>query len=256
MSRIHQIGVRAAAPRLPEETGLRIAETFRSIQGEGKLTGVPSFFLRVSGCNLRCVWCDTPYASWNPEGDRRSIARLVEEAAGSGVRHVVVTGGEPMLFEPVIQLTRELKARGLHLTIETAGTVWHPVVCDLMSISPKLASSTPGDAVQPDPRDPTGSWRKRHEERRLNLPVLQRLIYQFPERQLKFVVTGPPDLHEIESILGQLTGWSPPDVLLMPEGVTTPSAEAKQWLVAECLARGYRYCPRLHIELFGNTRGT
>jgi 7-carboxy-7-deazaguanine synthase len=56
--------------------------------------------------------------------------------------------------------------------------------------------------------------------------------------------------------LSQLTGWFPADVLLMPEGVATPSAEMKHWLVRECMARGYRYCPRLHIELFGNTRGT
>jgi 7-carboxy-7-deazaguanine synthase len=78
-----------------------ISETFVSIQGEGKLAGVPSYFVRVSGCNLRCAWCDTPYASWEPDGGARTIDRVVEEArsaASRGVRHAVLTGGEPMMF--------------------------------------------------------------------------------------------------------------------------------------------------------------
>jgi hypothetical protein len=159
-------------PALP----LRIAETFRSIQGEGKLAGVPSFFIRVSGCNLRCVWCDTPYASWKPEGGVRGVEALAQEAAAAGTRHIVLTGGEPMLFPQIVPLSRALREHGLHVTIETAGTVAQPVACDLMSISPKLANSTPGTGPAPDPRDPGGAWRERHEQRRLNFVVLQSLI--------------------------------------------------------------------------------
>jgi 7-carboxy-7-deazaguanine synthase len=235
---------------------LRLSELFHSIQGEGKLTGVPSVFVRASGCNLRCVWCDTPYASWNPEGEPRAIGALVADAVASSARHIVLTGGEPMIFDQIEPLIAELKKAGLHITVETAGTVFRQIACDLMSISPKLSSSTPGTDAAPDPRDPSGTWRQRHEQRRLNIPALRALLGQYVQRQLKFVVTGPADLPEIESLLGQLQGWRDDDILLMPEGIRPPLPETVQWLVAECIRRGWRYCPRLHIELFGNTRGT
>lgn len=232
---------------------LRIAETFLSIQGEGKLTGVPSYFIRVSGCNLRCGWCDTPYASWSPEGPTRRIDELVQEAAACGAKHAVLTGGEPMMFDAIADLARGLKARGVHITVETAGTIHRSLPCDLMSISPKLRNSTPG---ADDPRDPSGSWRERHESRRLNMGALQQLIGEYAERQLKFVVAGPGDLAEIESLLAGLRGWSPTDVMLMPEGVKSPSGEVRKWITEACVQRGWRYCARLHIELFGNVRGT
>jgi 7-carboxy-7-deazaguanine synthase len=232
---------------------LRIAETFTSIQGEGRLSGTPSHFIRISGCNLRCTWCDTPYASWDPEGGARSLADLAADAATSGARHVVITGGEPMVFPAVTALTRELHEVGLHITIETAGTVAREVACDLMSISPKLANSTPrrGDA-----RDPAGDWRARHESRRLNIGALQDLIDAYLERQLKFVVSHPSDLAEIDLILSQLRGWMPGDIMLMPEGVAPPSTETSARLGRECAERGWRFCRRLHIDLFGNKRGT
>jgi 7-carboxy-7-deazaguanine synthase len=236
---------------------LPIAETFLSIQGEGKLAGTSSFFIRVSGCNLRCGWCDTPYASWDPEGSARSLDELLAGAVASGAGHAVLTGGEPMIFPQVTGLARLLRAAGLHVTIETAGTVTREVDCDLMSISPKLSNSTPREG---DGRDPGGHWRLRHEERRINLESLQSLIdsHQRPRRdlQLKFVVSSPADLPEIESLLARLKGWQPGDVLLMPEGVTVGALQRGQWLAAECLERSWRFCPRLHIELFGNRRGT
>jgi 7-carboxy-7-deazaguanine synthase len=246
-------------------THLPISEAFVSIQGEGKLTGVPSFFVRVSGCNLRCSWCDTPYASWNPDGAPRPLESIVSEARSSGVRHAVLTGGEPMLFEQMASLASMLRDVGFHITVETAGTVDRPIACDLMSISPKLSSSTPGRAgarsgpVVEDPRDPTGAWRQRHEQRRLNIPALQALIDAHPERQLKFVITRETfdrDLAEIDALLARLHAWSDTDILLMPEGVTRPPEDLRTRLVAECIRRSWRYCPRLHIELFGNTRGT
>lgn len=232
---------------------LPIAETFASIQGEGKLSGVPSFFVRVSGCNLRCAWCDTPYASWTPEGSPQSIGALVDRAVASGLRHAVITGGEPMLFDAVGGLCAGLRERGVHITIETAGTIHRSLACDLMSISPKLSNSTPSEG---DPRDPHGAWRERHERRRINPDVLRRLIDGHPHRQLKFVVAGESDLAEIESLLARLRGWDPADVLLMPEGVVAPSPHTQAWIVKACVQRGWRYCPRLHIQLFGNTRGT
>src|SRR5262245_59949869 len=100
---------------------MRIAELYKSIQGEGKLTGTESVFVRVSGCNLRCWFCDTPYTSWAPEGDDLSLDEIARQVAGWQCRHVVVTGGEPMLFSELIPLTRMLSEAGCHLTIETAG---------------------------------------------------------------------------------------------------------------------------------------
>lgn len=233
-----------------------VSETFVSVQGEGKLTGVPSWFLRLSGCNLRCRWCDTPYASWNPEGEKRSIDDLLDEAQASGMRHAVVTGGEPMIFPQLPAICAGLHERGMHVTIESAGTVfpddWTDLSCDLMSLSPKLANSTPVD----DPRDPLRVWTERHESRRLDVGVLNRLIAGFPDRQLKFVVTGPGDLAEIDGLLARLSGFEPVDVMLMPEGTAVPEPGAVQWVVRTCLERGWRYCHRLQIELFGDTRGT
>ncbi|KAA0217542.1 MAG: 7-carboxy-7-deazaguanine synthase QueE [Leptolyngbya sp. PLA3] len=229
-----------------------ISETFRSIQGEGKLTGVPSFFVRLSGCNLRCRWCDTPYASWKPEAGQRSIDSLIDEAASSGVGHVVLTGGEPLIFEGAGALCAGLRARGLHVTIETAGTRAPEVRCDLMSISPKLGNSTPWQ----DPRDPDGSWARRHEERRLNISAIERLLTLGEDRQLKFVVCGPTDLEEIDAMVARLQGVQAEDVMLMPEGVRVPGREQTDWVVRACMERGWRYGQRLHIALFGNTRGT
>ena len=253
------------------DTALPVSETFVSLQGEGKLAGVPSWFVRLSGCNLRCRWCDTPYASWQPDGAPRSIDDLLGEARGAaqrGVCHAVLTGGEPMMFRALCELSARLAApiaRGgaaMHITIETAGTLipaddrW-ALACQLMSISPKLASSTPTN----DPRDPEGIWALRHEQRRLNIPVLQSLIDGWSGRrgrefQLKFVVCAEQDIAEIESLLARLSGWTPADVLLMPEGVTPPTDGAKRLIADTCLSRGWRYCPRLHIDLYGNRRGT
>lgn len=231
---------------------LPIAETFRSIQGEGKLTGVPSFFVRTSGCNLRCRWCDTPYSSWNPESESRSIDSLVREAVASELGHVVLTGGEPLIFDGTIELCAQLRARGLHVTIETAGTVAPEILCDLMSISPKLSNSTPAA----DPRDPEGTWARRHDRTRIDLESLHRLIERGVDRQLKFVVCDHGDLEEIDALLAQLPALSAQDVMLMPEGITPPDRAVKAWVAEVCLARGWRYCQRLHIELFGNARGT
>src|SRR5690349_20327441 len=135
---------------------MKIAEIFYSVQGEGALVGVPSVFVRTSGCNLRCVWCDTPYTSWQPEGDERSVDSIVEEVNRHGAAHVVITGGEPMIAPGVAELTRRLRQ---HITIETAGTVAAEVHCDLMSISPKLESSVPRE------RD-GGRWAAQHERLR------------------------------------------------------------------------------------------
>lgn len=238
---------------------MRIAEIFHSVQGEGKLAGVPSVFVRTSGCNLRCAWCDTPYASWEPEGDEMTVEAVVREMTGFKCRHVVVTGGEPMVARGVVDLLSRLGKAGHHVTIETAATVppLEGLVCDLASLSPKLSNSTPSE-------DRAGSgWAVRHEERRLRPEVIREWIRRF-DFQLKFVVSEPEDMGEIEALLAVVRDGPgggvviPPEaVLLMPEGTEAAALAARgRWLVDICKATGYRYCPRLHVELFGHTRGT
>ncbi|MGH8018201.1 MAG: 7-carboxy-7-deazaguanine synthase QueE [Opitutaceae bacterium] len=239
-------------------TAMRISEIFHSIQGEGSLTGVPSVFVRTSGCNLRCTWCDTPYASWRPEGADQSIDAVCAEVLRHGSRHVVLTGGEPMIAKDVRILAARLKAAGRHITIETAATIAPAgVAFDLASLSPKLANSTPADD---DPRG-TG-WRERHERLRHQPGIVREWIEAAAEGgrdyQLKFVVSAEPDLAEIETLLGEIGPAADRSrVFLMPEGVTLEALRSRsEWLVRACLERGFRYAHRLHIELFGNTRGT
>lgn len=228
---------------------MNIAEIFQSIQGEGKLAGVPSVFVRTSGCNLRCVWCDSPYTSWSPEGDSMSVGQIVEQIARYECRHVVLTGGEPMIAPDVGDLTRQIRQAGHHLTIETAATVWADVECDLASISPKLANSTPWERE-------AGRFAASHEKNRIDLDVIRR-CKGLGDYQLKFVVDRPDDMAEIDTLLAQIGGVEPSSVLLMPQGVTNEELATKaSWIADLCKSRGFRYCPRLHIALYGNTRGT
>jgi len=235
-------------PATPDDR-IRIAEAFHSIQGEGGLVGMPSFFIRTTGCNLRCEWCDTPYTSWEPEGDWRTIAELVA-AVPASARHVVITGGEPMLWANLPRLTAELRAASRHVTIETAGTLFQAdLACDLLSISPKLANSDPGP-------DRPATLRAEHAARRLDRDVLRRLMATYPCQQ-KFVVADPGDLDEIDLLLADLPPIAPASVLLMPLGTRAEEIAARgRWLVEICKTRGFRYTPRLHVDLFGDRRGT
>lgn len=229
---------------------MRIAETYRSIQGEGLLTGRESIFIRTSGCNLRCWFCDTPYTSWSPEGDDLSVAEILSAAAEwATTPNVVITGGEPMLHSELTPLTEELRALGKHITIETAGTLYLPVECDLMSISPKQANSTP-------PAEREARWRMRHERDRHAPPVVRRLIAEHPY-QIKFVIDAPADCEDVEVYLRELPEIDRSRVLLMPQGTTVEAlAERAAWLEPYCAEVRLRFCPRKHIEWFGFTRGT
>ena len=222
---------------------MKIAELFYSIQGEGSLVGVPSVFIRTSGCNLRCAWCDTPYASWQPEGADLTLDQIVDEVKAHPARHVVVTGGEPMIAPEIVPLTERLRGLGWHITIETAGTVVQPVACDLMSISPKLANSTPN-----------GRWAAQHDRLRIQPEVLLELMGRYPY-QLKFVIEKPDDLDEVRALIGTL-GADRSRVILMPEGTDRNRLrERAVWLTEICKQEGFRFSPRLHVELWGNRRG-
>jgi len=331
---------------------LRVCEIFTSIQGEGIWAGVPSTFIRLSGCNLRCAWCDTPYASWEPEGEMMELADITAQVRAD---HVVITGGEPMLFEGLVELcqmiksgagsfttpspcplplgsggeggissspregevsTRPAATEGLSIfeatnphpsrhvgttspckqgevtqkspspwegvaryepgegsvdspeqsricrvkiTIETAGTRFLDLPCDLLSISPKLTNSIPRGGSYTGPatvRDIDPAWEQRHDKERINIDVLRQLVSSY-SYQLKFVVTQPSDITEIEQLLDEIGSVDPSRVILMPEGVKSDKLHAgARALVPICLEKGWRLGPRMHIDLFGDTKGT
>ena len=253
-----------------------IAEIYASLQGEGLLTGTPSVFVRASGCNLRCWFCDTPYTSWRPEGQDRSVEEILQEVdrltpwggplAGpennsdeikgrqdarptEPIRHIVITGGEPMLFAELIPLCEKLRAANYHITIETAGTLYLPVPCDLMSISPKLASSTPSEQL-------AGKWSARHEHTRHQPAVIRQLLANYPY-QLKFVIDTPADCEALQTWLAEFPEANRTRILLMPQGTDQASlSQITSWLTPYCESQGFLLCPRKHIEWYGPTRGT
>lgn len=242
-----------------EGDGLPINELFCSLQGEGKLSGVPSVFVRSSGCNLRCWFCDSYHTSWEPTGAWLPIDDIVDEVLSyKQADHVVFTGGEPMVHEESVELLDELADYGYHTTVETNGTIYRNAAIDLASISPKLASSTP--TSERDPKG-DGEWANRHENRRIDLDALSALVDAY-DSQLKFVVTGAEDIPEIENLVERVrdaTSTTVPDedVLLMPEGMTREDLDAKRNDVAELAMRyGYRYTPRLHVDLWNDAPGT
>ena len=228
---------------------MRISEIFYSIQGEGLLTGVPSAFVRTSGCNLRCTFCDTPYTSWNPAGTEMTPTAIVDTIGKYPSRHVVVTGGEPMLAPEMPDLLRILDALGWHITLETAGTIFKDIPCDLASLSPKLASSTPWEREG-------GKFALMHEKGRWQ-PEVVRAFMDAHEYQLKFVIDRPEDFKEVQMMLRQLDEFDPHRVLLMPQGQTPEELAKRSGFLSDiCKTHGYRFCQRLHIELYGGKRGT
>lgn len=239
--------------------GLPINELFYSLQGEGVLAGTPSVFVRTSGCNLRCWFCDSYHTSWEPTHAWMTIDEIIEEVKSyEQAEHVVLTGGEPLIHEESAELLARLDTAGYHTTVETNGTIYRDAAIDLASISPKLASSTPTTA-----RDPKGNgeWDARHEDRRLDLDALGKLVESY-EFQLKFVVTSREDLPEIANLVERLRDGTQADirddhVLLMPEGMTRESLDETRNEVAElAMEHGYRYTPRLHVDLWNDAPGT
>ena len=228
---------------------LRIAESFTSRQGEGKLTGTESFFIRTSGCNLRCWFCDTPYASWDPQGESLTLESVINLVIESKLTHVVLTGGEPLVPKESVDLCRELQNLGFHVTIETAGTVDRRIDCDLMSISPKFASSAP--------QKPQHSrWRELHQQRRMPIATMRRLIERSTDYQLKFVVDSPADYAELLQVFNDLP-VKHDDIWVMPQGSSIEAMDrAIQWLKPWCEDQGFHYCDRQQIRWYGNRRGT
>ena len=222
-----------------------INEIFYSLQGEGFLAGVPSVFVRLAGCPLRCRWCDTKYAWAEDAGQDRTIAEIVEAVCKCHCKFVVITGGEPMINSDLPQLVQELKAADKHITIETAGIAFIPdLACDLMSISPKLSNSAP-----------TAEDRSQ-KFLRLDIAVLRELIDNY-KYQLKFVVDSENDLPEIQETLEKIGNVDFENVMLMPQAVTRDEFLAKSPIVADmCKRTGFAFCQRLQVLFWNNKRGT
>ena len=224
-----------------------VNEIFYSLQGEGTLTGVPSIFVRLAGCPLRCQWCDTKYALDNAAGEQYQIEDVLQAVKQWPSSYVVITGGEPMVNPELPQLVDRFKAAGKHITIETAGIAYIPdMPCDLMSISPKLSNSIPKNE----------KLATVHEDSRLVLEVLSELIENY-EYQLKFVVDSFSDLQEIEQTLEQFQNVDSQKVMLMPQAASRDELIAKSVMVADmCKQTGYTFCQRLQILLWNNQKGT
>jgi 7-carboxy-7-deazaguanine synthase len=257
-----------------DSTGFQYSGTF---QGEGKLTGTACLFIRTSACNLRCAWvgldgngslCDTPYSSHNPEKNQMDVEDIVkivvENTRDQNINHVVISGGEPtMQTDALVELVQKLNALFYHITIETNATVYDERISkysNLMSMSPKLASSTPWVAnLKNSGVEYKQKWAERHERDRINIDVMQNYINDRTRKncdfQLKFVVATEQDIEEIESILSQLRNFQPSDICLMPEGVDVNTLNSRTgWVAEQALKRGWRFCPRLHIMMFGKNR--
>ena len=175
---------------------MKVAEIFYSIQGEGRLAGVPSAFVRTSGCPLRCEWCDTDFTSWRPSGEALRVAEVLARLREFPARHVVVTGGEPLIAPDVEELCAALRGAGYHITVETAATVFKPIECDLASLSPKLSNSTPHQREG-------GRHASRHEALRLQPDVIRAFMERY-DYQLKFVIDRPEDVAEVEALKAEL----------------------------------------------------
>ncbi len=226
---------------------MHISEIFYSLQGEGFLAGVPSVFVRIAGCPLRCRWCDTKYA-WSEEAGRQySIDEIISIVKKRPCKHVVVTGGEPMIDPDLPQLVKELKTAGRHITIETAGIAYVPDLrCDLMSISPKLSNSVPDDE----------KLAAIHKNSKLDLAVLGELIDNY-NYQFKFVVDSVNNLPEIQELLDKLEKVDIEKVMLMPQAATKDELLAKSQMVADmCKLVGYAFSQRLQVLLWNNQRST
>jgi 7-carboxy-7-deazaguanine synthase len=227
-------------------TEMIINEIFYSLQGEGSLLGVPSVFVRLAGCPLRCVWCDTKYAWSDSAGEELSIDAIKAKVLSFETRHIVITGGEPMVNAELPQLLEAIADPSLHITIETSGIAFaEGLKCDLMSISPKLTNSTPEktkDAVT-------------HEQNRLNIKAMQQLIDGY-DYQIKFVVDSPDDLNEIAVVIGKLANVNPYKIMLMPQAAEQAEYVAKLSMVAEIAKKtGFALSPRLQVLLWNNSKG-
>ena len=224
-------------------------EIFASLQGEGRSAGLPCTFVRLSRCNLACTWCDTAY-TWRFTGkgafDRKANQVVLDEAEVAarimalGGNRLVITGGEPLLQGAALARMVAL-LDGHAVEIETNGTVApHPALApmvDQYNVSPKL----------------------KHSGNPAEIALLSERLRDWsnePKANFKFVISAPEDLSEVLALQAQYA-IPPARIQLMPEGTTSAVIRARSdWLAPLALAHGLGFSDRLHIHLYGDTRGT
>lgn len=214
-----------------------VNEIFYSLQGEGLLAGIPSVFIRLAGCPLSCKYCDTVYARNYSDGTELTNEQIISQIQAYPARHVVVTGGEPLVNADISErkglrdLLTLLRNKGKHITIETAGIKFlSDLPCDLMSISPKPPAKN-------------------------SLNELRTLIQTY-DYQLKFVIANEHDLAQAEELLAELGEYDRNKVMLMPQAATRQQYLKTAPVVAElCKQTGFAFSPRLQIQLWQGRKG-
>lgn len=221
-------------------------EIFASVQGEGPSAGLPCAFVRLSRCNLQCTWCDTAYTWRFTDYDRKTEQVTLSEEdtaariAALGQERLVITGGEPLLQGAALARLAVLLS-GVAVEIETNGTVApHPALDPLVrqyNVSPKLKHSGNPAALALQP-ERLSAWA------------------QDPRAWFKFVIASPDDLAEVLA-LAETHTMPHERIFLMPEGTDSATLRAREeWLAPLAAAHGMRFSDRLHIHLYGDTRGT
>ena len=209
---------------------MQVSEIFYSIQGEGVNIGQPAIFLRLAGCHLRCSWCDSKFTWERTSGKKMSTAAIVKEIRQYPSKNLIITGGEPLLQQNALKELLGKLPKSYFVEMETSGSLksyLHDYI-DQYNCSPKLSNSF-------------------NREIRLEQLPPEKTFY-------KFVVDKPEDLEEIKSFISK---YRLPEkhVLLMPQGTKKRELqERSQWLIELCKQENLRFCPRLHINIWGNKR--
>ncbi len=224
---------------------VEIYEIFKTIQGEGRLQGVPSVILRLAECNLNCKWCDTKHFFQANKGYEISFEELLKQLSDLACNSVVITGGEPYFNNKIEQLVDFLKENGFHITIETNSTIKKSVICDLVSMSPKLSNSIPTDLNEEET--------KKYNDVRLNIEAIDHYIQNY-NYQIKFVVSDKSDLEEVKDILSKLKEYDPVNVFIMPLATTRAELyECQKGIVKMCIDNNLRYANRLQLQIWDDS---
>lgn len=258
---------------------------FLSPEGEGPFTGRLCSWMRVSSCNLSCAWlnldgsvtlCDTPYTSHKPSRYIVTAQEAMDNLTAHKAKIISISGGEPFQSETTIALVDHLVDNGFQVKIETNGTIFRECKATLISMSPKLQSSSAGLLSLSDPqyhKQDTNNFLnttdfalrarqykttyERHEAKRYNLDSMKKFLDFYQDRVIfKFVVNQESDIQEIFKYYIEPMGIPHSQVWLMAQGITTEQLNEKaQWCIEQCKQHGFHYSDRLHIRIYGNKAG-